>query len=327
MKNRDKHIKLDVIILINFFGHNLKFDFLHIIKLVLFIIKGDFMSGFNFGILGGDYRYKFFYEMLRSDGYNVKVLNNKFLDENEDNLQDLLKDIDILIAPVPFTKNNETIFTPDFEEIAIKDLLREMYKNNVKVLAGGIISEIVLKEASEYDIDIFDFFEQEAVAVLNAIPTAEGAVQTAMEESVRTIFGSKALVLGYGRCGKILSNMLKGIGAEVTVTHRNEKDCSYIKSFGLKEVNLYEMRSRLKEFDFIFNTIPFCVLDKETLKRINKNTIIIDLAQAPGGLDYNFARDLNLKALYCPSLPGRVAPYTAGKILKDALLNYCFSNL
>ena len=44
-----------------------------------------------------------------------------------------------------------------------------------------------------------------------------------MENSFKTIFNSNCLVLGYGRCGKILANMLKGIGANVDVTYRKMK--------------------------------------------------------------------------------------------------------
>lgn len=53
------------------------------------------------------------------------------------------------------------------------------------------------------------------MAVLNAIPTAEGAIQIAMEEMPVTIHGSKALVLGFGRVGKTLAKMLDGIGAKL----------------------------------------------------------------------------------------------------------------
>ena len=135
------------------------------------------------------------------------------------------------------------------------------------------------------------------------------------------------MVLGYGRCGKVLANMLKGIGALVTVSYRNDDDSAYIEANGFDKCNIYEIKSCIKNFDFIFNTIPACILDKFVLKQVLKSTIIIDIAQAPGGVDYNYARDLNIKALYCPGLPGRVAPFTAAKILKDSLLNFCLINI
>ena len=279
------------------------------------------MSRFKFGILGGDFRYKILFDMFKKDGYSVKAYCNKCIGDDAASLGELLDGADVLIAPIPCTKDNEHIFLTDCCTVKIDKLMEDMYRNDVKLFLGGVVTNKIVGEAVKYNIKTFDFFEREAVAVRNAIPTAEGAIQTAMEESDRTIFGSRCLILGYGRCGKILSNMLKGLGADVSVTYRNERDAAYIKSYGYKEINLYELKSYAEQFDFIFNTIPAHVVDKEIIKKLRKNCVIIDLAQAPGGVDFNFARDVNIKALYCPGLPGRVAPYTAAEILKEAVLN------
>ena len=282
-----------------------------------------------FGILGGDYRYKFLYEMLINEQNKVFIYGNKYVENTNsyNNIDDFLKEINILITPIPFTKDNKTIFNIYNEILDIDILIDKIKNNNIKILCGGVIGKDRIKYIEEKGIKVFDFFEDEAIAILTAIPTAEGAIQTAMQESDKTIFNSKCLVLGYGRCGKILANMLKGIGANVTATYRKQIDSAYINAYGLNSINLYNIENIINDFDFIFNTIPYEILDKNILPKVNKQTIIIDLAQAPGGVDYNCARDLNLKAIYCPSLPGRVAPYTAGEILKDALLDYCKNNL
>ncbi len=282
-----------------------------------------------FGILGGDYRYKFLYEMLINEQNKVFIYGNKYVENTNgyNNIDDFLKEINILITPIPFTKDNETIFNIYNEILDINILIDKIKNNNIKILCGGVIGKDRIKYIEEKGIKVFDFFEDEAIAILNAIPTAEGAIQTAMQESDKTIFNSKCLVLGYGRCGKILANMLKGIGANVTTTYRKQIDSAYINAYGLNSINLYNIENIINDFDFIFNTIPYEILDKNILPKVNKQTIIIDLAQAPGGVDYNYARDLSLKAIYCPSLPGRVAPYTAGEILKNALLDYCKNNL
>lgn len=282
-----------------------------------------------FGILGGDYRYKFLYDMLLIDKHKVYVYSNKYLENTKEcnNIDEFLKKIDVLIASIPFTKDNKTVFNITNELLDINVLIDKMVDNNIKLLCAGVIGKNRIENIEEKGIKVLDFFEDEAVAILNAIPTAEGAIQTAMEESYKTIFDSKCLVLGYGRCGKILSNMLKGIGANVTVTYRKQKDYAYINSYGLESVNLYEIENIINDFDFIFNTIPYEILNRNILQKVNRESVIIDLAQAPGGVDYNCARELDLKAIYCPSLPGRVAPYTAAKILKDSLIEYCKGNL
>jgi dipicolinate synthase subunit A len=49
------------------------------------------------------------------------------------------------------------------------------------------------------------------------------------------------------------------------------------------------------------------------------HTLIIDLASKPGGTDFRYAEKRGIKALLAPSLPGIVAPKTAGQILANAL--------
>ena len=65
-----------------------------------------------FGILGGDLRYKFLYEMLTNENFTVYSYNNKYIEnkDNINNLDEFLDKIDILIAPIPFTKDNKNVF-------------------------------------------------------------------------------------------------------------------------------------------------------------------------------------------------------------------------
>ncbi len=277
-----------------------------------------------FGILGGDFRYKFLYDMLIDEKKSVYVYKNKYIKNknNIETLDDFLEKIDVLIVPIPFSKDNITVFNLDSEILNIDTLFKKVIDYNIKVIFGGVIDKSKIDILQKNKIKVLDFFEDNTIAILNAIPTAEGAIQTAMEESFKTIFNSKCLVLGYGRCGKILANMLKGIGANVNVSYRKESDLAYIKAYGLNPINLYKISDTISSYDFIFNTIPYEILDKSLLSKVDNKTIIIDLAQAPGGVDYTYARDLNLKAIYCPGLPGRVAPYTAGEILKNKIVEY-----
>ena len=247
-----------------------------------------------FGILGGDFRYKFLYDMLCNEDHLVYSHNNKYIEDKDNNtLDEFLCKIDILIVPIPFTKDNKTLFNIENEIISVNTLIEKIINYNIKMVFGGLIDKKLIEKLDKNNIKTFDFFEDNSIAILNAIPTAEGAIQTAMEQSFKTIFNSNCLVLGYGRCGKILANMLNGIGANVDVTYRKDEDLAYIKAYSLSPIYLYKIKENIKKYDFIFNTIPYEILNKDILKNINKDTIIIDLASAPGGLDYTYARDLN----------------------------------
>lgn len=282
---------------------------------------GDNLSRFRFAILGGDYRYKLIFDSLASDGYTVRAYANSFISPCVSGISELLEDTDVIIGSIPTSKDDETLYLPDVPSVTLKSFFENMYKNNIGIYIGGVISPKVKNLALKCNIKAYDFFACEDVAVYNAIPTAEGAIATAVEESDITLFGNPVLVLGYGRVGKVLANMLKGMGADTYSTYRSEETAAFIKAFGIKGIPLYELKSRIGEFSFIFNTIPAEILSRDVLKKANKRCLIIDLAQAPGGTDFGFARDLNLKALYCPGLPGRTAPKTAAEILKTAVLN------
>lgn len=278
------------------------------------------MSRTKFAIIGGDYRYKLLKELLESDGYIVSIYGNIY-SESTDSLDSCLYNSKAVIAPIPIAKESDYINMSENFKIPIDELFTAMNNHNVNILIGGVISEKLKDRASEAGIKSTDLFSLEEVAINNAIPTAEGAIMTAIQESDRVLFNSKVLVLGFGRCGKVLSNMLKGIGADISISYRKKSDEAYINSINCTPINIKEFDRGLAQYDFIFNTIPSQILNKEALKRIKKETVIIDIAQAPGGVDYSYARKLNLKALYCPGLPGRVAPYSAAEILKTSIID------
>lgn len=278
------------------------------------------MSRTKFAIIGGDYRYKLLKELLEKDGYVVSIYGNIY-SESTDSLDSCIFNSKAVIAPIPITKDESIINMSENFKISIDELFNSMSSHNVKILIGGVISSKFQESASLMDISSIDLFSREEVAINNAIPTAEGAIMTAIQESDRVLFKSKALVLGFGKCGKVLSNMLKGIGADVNITYRKKSDEAYINSINCTPISIKDFDRNLSSYDFIFNTIPAQILSKEILKRIRKDTVIIDIAQAPGGIDYSYARKLNLKALYCPGLPGRVAPYSAAEILKTSIID------
>lgn len=142
-----------------------------------------------------------------------------------------------------------------------------------------------------------------------------------MINSEITLHGSNCIVLGFGRCGKVLAHMLKGIGANLSVEARSLSDLAYIESYGYTPVSLKELPQKLEQYDFIFNTIPTLILDKSKLNKVKKDCVIIELASKPGGVDFHAAKGLGIKAIDAPSLPGKVAPETAAKIIFDTILN------
>ncbi|HOV70081.1 MAG TPA: NAD(P)-dependent oxidoreductase, partial [Clostridia bacterium] len=185
---------------------------------------------------------------------------------------------------------------------------------------AGKTSEISTLGA-ECGIRVVDFLGREDMAVQNAIPTAEGAIQIAMEKTPYTLNGSNILILGYGRVGKYLARMLAGIGAKVWVTARKFSDLAWIESMGYNPVTYNELREKLGIMDIIFNTVPCMVLGESELRRVNRSCLIIDLASKPGGVNFKCAEELGINTIWALSLPGKVAPVTAARIMKNTIYN------
>ncbi len=142
-----------------------------------------------------------------------------------------------------------------------------------------------------------------------------------MENSDITLHGSKCIVLGFGRCGKVLAHMLKGIGSDLSVEARSQADLAYIESYGYKAVPLGDLADYISQYDFIFNTIPSLILDEEKLMTLKRDCLVIELASKPGGIDFEAAKRIGIKVIDGQSLPGKVAPETAAKIIFDTILN------
>ena len=115
--------------------------------------------------------------------------------------------------------------------------------------------------------------------------------------------------------------MLCGIGAKVTVSARKRKDLAQISAFGYEGVPIWELHDYIGKFDIIFNTVPSMILDRDLLTKVHRHCLIIDLASKPGGVDFAAAHEAGLKTVHALSLPGKVAPDTAGDIIKDTILN------
>lgn len=155
----------------------------------------------------------------------------------------------------------------------------------------------------------------------NALPTAEGAVQIALEELPVTLHGARALVLGYGRVGKLTAHRLAALGAQVTVAARSYEALAWAEAYGHAAQQLSDLSGYLCGYDLVVNTVPRRVLTRELLEELKEGCLVIDLASKPGGVDFQSAAELGVRCVWALSLPGKVAPVTAASALRDTIYN------
>jgi dipicolinate synthase subunit A len=282
----------------------------------------------TFAVMGGDLRSAYLAGLLAEDGYKVITAG---LDGTDlppcvtgcTNPSQATTLADCVVLPIPVTTDGSTLNAP-FSRVRIT--LEEVLGcvRHSQYVVGGAVTDAVRELAAQQGVTVHDYFRREELAVLNSVPTAEGAVQLAMEELPITISGARCLITGYGRVGKALARLLAAMGARVTVAARSCADRAWAGTQGCDTMELRQLADTSMgagAFDVIFNTVPAQLFDRTLLKTLDANTLLIDLASRPGGVDFTAAAELRIKTIWALSLPGRVAPKSAGAIIKNAILN------
>ena len=275
----------------------------------------------TFGIIGGDKRQLFLAQSLIEDGFNVVLAGfGKLKDKGFNSLSGVEAAIlysDAVILPLPSIRADRSVNAP-FSEKSIFFSDEQLDKLCKKPVFASFRDRLLRAYPKLENARVFDYSEREDFAVLNAVPTAEGAVELAMREYEGTISGSRSLVTGFGRIGKALARLLLSLGSSVTVCAGKSADLAYIETLGYtaKDFNAF---SDARSYDLIFNTVPAMVFDEALLKTMDKTALLFDLASLPGGVDFEIAASLGVDARRALSLPGKCAPKTAGEIIKKTV--------
>ncbi|WP_024292347.1 dipicolinate synthase subunit DpsA [Lacrimispora indolis] len=273
----------------------------------------------NFLLLGGDSRQLYLNHMLIKNGFQTT-----FHYSSEDpsfSMEEAIKNNNVILCPIPFTRDKISLFSVNgMEDLGIGNLLSLLTPDHI--LFGGSIPAYVKEYAEENHIACFDYMDMEDVTVKNTIATAEGAIAEAIRLSPGCLHKSRCLVTGFGRCAKTLAMKLKGLDAVVTVAGRKETQLAAADSMGLHTRPLSDLALGLGDYQFIFNTIPALILEKDLINSMDPDVTIIDIASAPGGVDFDFCRQQNIRAKLCPGLPGIYAPGSSAEILFEAIVKY-----
>lgn len=272
----------------------------------------------NLWVVGGDLRQRALAKLLREDGHTVRTAALEGEGLAPEPLGPGLALAHCVILPLPVTRREGILHTPlSREEVPLARVLDHMEPG--QILCGGMVSPQVRQEGEKRGLRVFDYYAREECMVANAVPTAEGAVQVAMEKLPITLHSARVLILGFGRVGKLTAHRMGALGAKVTVSAQSYEDLAWAAAYGHETGRLETLSCELGGFDLIVNTIPAQVLDWRRLGWVNPEAFLLDLASAPGGVDQEAAKELGLRVLQAPGLPGRTAPVTAAAAIRDAV--------
>ena len=266
-------------------------------------------------ISGGDMRMVYAAEFFENAGFDCfafglgdKIPKNSGIYVS-DSLEATLENASAVVLPLPFEKDGFLNMPFEKAKITTQDIFK--FNDSKRLFLGG-----KMKETSEC---VIDYSEREDFQLKNAVPTAEGAVAIAMKELDITISGANVCIVGFGRIGSYLGKALKQLGANVRIVSRSSVSRTRGEIAGFKTVGFDRFEAPLMDSDIVFNTVPFKVFGEKELRLLPTGTPIIDLASLPGGADEEECSVFGIKLIRALSLPAKVAPKTAGKIVFETV--------
>ncbi len=279
------------------------------------------MPGYAFAVIGGDLRMAWLAQLLTDDGCIVKLFGHE---ENEfpfsceiihcSDIETALAHCDACLLGLPCSRDSKTVLAPfSPQSILLSEIISFLTPD--QVLIGGMLPLL------DTDITTFDYSTDESFILYNTIPTAEGALQLLMEHSPDTVFNSNIAVVGFGRVAQQTAHLLHAVGANVTVFARNREARTKAEILGFRTGDISNLLHNHYQYDAVLNTVPNILFSSDSLQSASKRTLFMELASSPGGYDTNAIRQNQLSYLPAGGLPGKVAPRTAAKYIKNTILN------
>lgn len=284
------------------------------------------LTGVRVVFLGGDARQ---IEVIRKCSQMDATVSMVGFDELTDQLVDITRDqlsaallesADVLVLPVVGCDADGKVVTLFSSEPL--HLLEEHIAALPKecTVYTGIAKPYLRTMCAQHEINLVELLNRDDVAIYNSIPTAEGALMMAIQQTDFTIHGSTCMVLGMGRTGFTMARSLQGLGAKVRVGVRSKEHFARAEEMGWDPFMTRDLGEKVGNINLLFNTIPTMIVTAQILSQMPQTAVIIDLASAPGGCDFRYAEKRGIKAVLAPGLPGIVAPKTAGIIIANALV-------
>ena len=276
--------------------------------------KENSMKKIKISLIGGDKRFVFAARLFCEAGYDTHLYANDLHAEStvgiftDNNLDSSLENADVVILPLPYSRDGSTLFAPLSSRLITLAELYEKLPPNAHVLAG-------MSDGMPDGIIKVDYNLDEEFTLRNAAASAEGALATLIKETDKTLAEQKSVIIGYGRIGSLLADMLYSLGSKVSVVARSPIARAKLEAKGIAAYDLPSLPTLIGECDSVINTVPSPLINNLSLALASDDLTIIDLAASPGGCDKRAVEKRGLKLIYAPGLPGKFAPMSAARAL------------
>ena len=266
-------------------------------------------------VIGGDRRAALLAGLLQREGERLQsfALERAELPEGverSEHLQGALYGADAVVLPLPVERGGWLNAPYARLPCALPELQEALWPG--QTVFGGLFPADFQRAAAGRFLPLVDWMRRPAFVWGNAALTAEGALGLLLTESEGSLAGSRALVSGFGRVGRLTAQKLAALGARVTVAARRAESRAQAGALGFEALDFDELQSA---YDYVVNTVPERVLGEGFLCCLPETALLLELASSPGGFDRNLAENLGLRCLAAPGLPGRSAPRAAAELM------------
>ena len=102
----------------------------------------------------------------------------------------------------------------------------------------------MIEWAKATSVTMIDYGEDDELAILHAVPTAEGAIRTAIENTEDTLLGMHVLCFGLGRVGLSVADAFRSMKAKVSLAARNPAQLARAWTLGFDPIHLRDLANR-----------------------------------------------------------------------------------
>lgn len=264
-------------------------------------------------VVNGDARMEAAGRLLREKGHQVC-----FLCGSRANQAACITNADGLLLPYPWSIKEECV--PGWQGGGAAALLEHLPAGALVMAGHGFAGSPAERLSQGLGHRVAFYGDDTAFADRNAEISAEAAVCAAMVKGGRMLDEQRVLLLGYGRFGKAIGWRLRALGAKVWVMARRQKQRQEAMDDGMLAVTPEQLNRLAPQMELVLNTVPAILLDREVLVRFPGDTLFLELASPPYGIDLAAAAELGRNVEVLPGLPAKYAPASAAAALASAVL-------
>ncbi len=155
------------------------------------------------------------------------------------------------------------------------------------------------------------FQKDEQIGSKNAEYTAEGVLWMLLGKTAKGLREYRYDVVGGGKTGSEICRLLSDLGLEFRLISTSGRSGSVSTEEWLKT----------EPADIVINTSPVPVVTADQCSNWSRPIILVDISSRGKGIDPDMEKVLPITRLQAPSLPGVVAPESAGELLAEFVEN------